>query len=314
MPDIWMDVDIALSEVPVNIFPLTDDTDFKTREVSIAYDQAGMDLAWNFVTTGGAYTRTAVTPTTAGVYDWVHQGDGMYSIEIPDAGGVSINNDTEGFGWFTGYCTGVLPWRGPVIGLRAAGLNNKLIDDAYSATRALAGTALPDAVAAANGGIPTTNGTKVNQTVDLTAATITDITTAMATAPVGSVTGSVGSVTGGATAGNQTTMLTHLTDIKGVGWATETLVSMSAALALIDVSDIADGIWNEDMTGHVAANSAGLYMRAMYALATGRLKIDDATKQLILYMADGVTEISRWNLYNSSGVLASSNVFDRQRV
>lgn len=130
MADIWMDVDTALSEVPVNIMPLVDDTDFKTREDAIAYNAAGMDLRWNFVTTAGAYTSTAVTPTTSGDYDWTHQGDGMYSIEIPASGGASINNNTEGFGWFVGFVTGVLPWRGPIIGFRAAALNNSLIDGA----------------------------------------------------------------------------------------------------------------------------------------------------------------------------------------
>lgn len=128
MPDIYMDTDIALSEVPVNVMPLLSDTDFKTRQTAIVYNSAGMDLVWNFVTTGGVFSQTAVTPTTAGAYDWVHQGDGMYTIEIPASGGASINNDTEGFGWFTGLVTGVLPWRGPVIGFRAAAINNSLID------------------------------------------------------------------------------------------------------------------------------------------------------------------------------------------
>ena len=32
MPDIWYDVDTALSEVPVNKVPLVDDTDFKSIE------------------------------------------------------------------------------------------------------------------------------------------------------------------------------------------------------------------------------------------------------------------------------------------
>lgn len=127
MPDFYMDVDTALSEVPVNIMPLIDDTDFKTREESITYDQAGMDLVWNFVTTGGAFTQTAVTPTTGGIHDWTNQLNGMYTLEIPAAGG-TINNDTEGYGWFTGFCTGVLPWRGPIIGFRAAALNDALID------------------------------------------------------------------------------------------------------------------------------------------------------------------------------------------
>ena len=128
MPDLWIDVDAALTEVPVNIIPLIDDTDFKTRETGVAYNAAGMDLVWNFTTTAGATTQTAVTPTTAGDYDWAHQGDGMYTIEVPASGGASINNDTEGFGWFTGLVTGVLPWRGPIIGFRAAALNNALID------------------------------------------------------------------------------------------------------------------------------------------------------------------------------------------
>jgi len=171
-----MDVDTALAEVPVNIMPLLDDTDFKSRETTVAYNAGGMDLVWNFITTAGAYTQTAVTPTTGGNYDWAHQGDGMYSIEIPASGGASINNDTEGFGWFTGIATGVLPWRGPTIGFRAAGLNNVLVDDAYSATRGLTGTALPAAAADAAGGLPISDAggldldSKLANTNEVTAA------------------------------------------------------------------------------------------------------------------------------------------------
>jgi len=162
MPDLWMDVDAALTEVPINIMPLLDDTDFKSREESVAYNAAGLELIWHFTTTAGATTATVVTPTTGGNYDWAHQDGGMYTIEIPASGGASINNDTEGFGWFTGVATGVLPWRGPVIGFRAAGLNNVLIDSAYSATRGLAGTALPDAAADAAGGLPISDAGGLN--------------------------------------------------------------------------------------------------------------------------------------------------------
>lgn len=140
MADIWYDVDTALSEVPINILPLLDDTDFKTQETSVAYNASGMALKWNFCTTAGAYTQTAVTPTTSGTYDWAHQGGGMYSIEIPASGGASINNDTEGFGWFSGVATGVLPWRGPICGFRAAALNDALIDS----TTGLLGSAQVD--------------------------------------------------------------------------------------------------------------------------------------------------------------------------
>ncbi len=183
MPDLWMDVDVALAEVPINLLPLIDDTDFKTREESVVYNQAGLDLVWNFVTTAGAMTQTAVTPTdTAGVYDFVSQLNGLYTIEIPASGGGTINNDTEGFGWFTGFATGVLPWRGPVIGFRAAGLNNLLIDTAYSATRGLSGTALPDAVADAATGLPVSDAggldldTKLANTNEVTAARMAALT------------------------------------------------------------------------------------------------------------------------------------------
>ncbi len=159
---IWMDVDAALSGVPVNAMPLIDDADFKSIEASVAYNAAGMALQWNFVTPAGAYTQTAVTPTTSGTYDWANQGSGMYSIEMPASAGGSINNDTEGYGWFSGVATGVLPWAGPLIGFRASGLNDALVESAYSATRGLAGTALPNAAAEASGGLYT-RGTGAGQ-------------------------------------------------------------------------------------------------------------------------------------------------------
>ncbi len=128
MPDIWMDADIAIAEAPVNLMPLIDDTDFKSIEAAVAYDAAGMALLWHFVTTAGVMTETAVTPTTGGAHDWTDQGtSGLYALEIPASAG-TINNDTEGFGWFTGVADGVLPWRGPVIGFRPADLNNALVD------------------------------------------------------------------------------------------------------------------------------------------------------------------------------------------
>ena len=130
MPDIWMDVDIAI-QVPVSAMPLIDPSDFKTIEDGIQYDEAGMAVAWNFVTTSGFMTTTAVVPTTSGLHDWFEEGanNGMYSLVIPATGG-TVNNDTEGVGWITGETTNCLPFRGPTIGFRAAALNDTFIDDA----------------------------------------------------------------------------------------------------------------------------------------------------------------------------------------
>jgi len=127
MADMYIDVNVAVA-VLVNMLPLTDDTDFKTRETAIAYNEAGMDLVWNFTTSAGVVTQTAVTPTTSGDYDWTHVGDGMYKIEIPASGGASINNTAEGYGFFTGICTGVLPWRSPIYCFRASNINDALCD------------------------------------------------------------------------------------------------------------------------------------------------------------------------------------------
>lgn len=190
MPDIFFDVDTALSEVPVNVFPLTDDTDFKTREEAVVYNAAGMDLQWNFVTSAGAFTQTVVTPTTAGVYDWTNQGNGMYTIEIPASGGGSINNNTEGYGWFTGVATGVLPWRGPVIGFRAAAINDSLCDTNTTGLLAptTAGRTL-DVSTGGEAGIDWANVGTPGSTVSLSATTVATVTTAATATNVTTVNG-----------------------------------------------------------------------------------------------------------------------------
>jgi hypothetical protein len=127
MPDMWMDVDTNVV-VPMNLLPITDDTDFKTTETGVVYNTNGQVVVWNLVTTAGVQTQTIIHPTTSGVHDVANLGNGIYSIEIPASGGNHANNDAEGFGWITGVATGMLPWRGPTIGFRAAALNNALID------------------------------------------------------------------------------------------------------------------------------------------------------------------------------------------
>jgi hypothetical protein len=120
-------VDTAVT-VFVNATALIDDTDFKTREESVVFNQAGLDLVWNFETPAGVITQTAVTPTdTAGVYDWTNVGNGMYKIAIPASGGGTINNDAEGYGFFSGYATGILPWTGPTYPFVPAHVVNGLV-------------------------------------------------------------------------------------------------------------------------------------------------------------------------------------------
>lgn len=106
--------DTAYSTIAVNSVPLVDATDGVTVETAIAYNESGMALRWNFINTAtGAFSSTAVTPTTGGVYDWAHAGGGMYTIELPASGGASANNDTAGIGWFSGTTSSCAPFSGP---------------------------------------------------------------------------------------------------------------------------------------------------------------------------------------------------------
>ena len=199
MADIWFDVDTALAEVPVNVLPLLDDADAKTIEDAVAYNAAGLALNWHFVTSAGAYTVTAVTPTTAGNYDWADTGtSGVYTIEIPASGGASINNDTEGYGWFTGVATGILPWRSPIYGFRAAAINDSLCDTNTTGLLAptTAGRTL-DVTATGAAGIDWGNVENPTTALNLSGTNIdVDQVVASVSGAVGSVTGAVGSVTG----------------------------------------------------------------------------------------------------------------------
>jgi hypothetical protein len=188
---IYIDVDTAVT-VPANIMPLMDDTDFITREVAIVYNQAGMELAWNFVTSAGVPSYTAVTPTTSGVYDWTHVGGGMYKIEIPASGGASINNTAEGVGYFTGICTGVLAWRSPDIVFRAAALNDALIDGGDSLDVNV--TAVSGDTTAADNAEAFFDGTGYAGTNNIIPSVTT--VTGNVNGSVASVSGAVGSVTG----------------------------------------------------------------------------------------------------------------------
>ena len=126
MAEIFYDINVPLAEVPINLLPLVDDTDFKSIETAVAGSSVG--LKWNFSVTSGSFAQTAVTAGSAGNYALTNQGGGMYSIYIPASAGASINNNTAGFGWFSGSATGILPWRSPVFGFRTSTLNDNFID------------------------------------------------------------------------------------------------------------------------------------------------------------------------------------------
>jgi hypothetical protein len=264
MADLALDVDAALAEVPVNLLPLVASADGFTV-ATCTYNQAGLALYWNFITCAGAFTHTAVTPTdTAGNYDWISQGQGMFTIEIPASGGNTINNDTEGFGWFTGTATGICPWRGPVIELRAAGLNDKLTESAYDATRGLSGTALPAAAADAAGGLPISDAGGLDMDAILadtaTIDTAGEIAAAVwnADATTYQTAGTFGQAIGDPGADANTIYKAVVTDATAATVGLD-VVAIAADVDTIDTAgEIAAAVWGADATTYQAAGTFGL--------------------------------------------------------
>ena len=97
--------------IKVIVGPAIDDTDFKTREEALTFDQAGMEVDVILEKYDGTIVTTAVTPTAAGDYDWAHTDQGFYELELPAAAGASFNNTEEGIITVAVFCTGVLPFR-----------------------------------------------------------------------------------------------------------------------------------------------------------------------------------------------------------
>jgi len=114
--------------IKVILGPCIDDTDFKTREEALTYDQAGMEIDVILEKADGTITTTAVTPTTGGDYDWTHTDQGYYELELPASGGASYNNDEEGILTVVGYCTGVLPFRSVAYDIVPTKVYNSIVD------------------------------------------------------------------------------------------------------------------------------------------------------------------------------------------
>lgn len=267
--------------VPVNVVPLIDDTDFKTVEDAIAYNAAGMDLRWNFVTTTGVQTSTAVTPTTAGTYDWTHLGDGIYSLEIPASGGASINNDTEGYGWFSGKITGVLPFAGPIITFAPANVVNSLVAGSANlktdletiktqAVTCSGGVTIPAAtlasttnITAAAGCAVSSLGTGVITDTSIAANAITDakvasdVTIASVTGSVGSVVGDVGGNVSGNVLGSVAGSVASVT--AGVTLADVAHGGSTATLTLKSIA-VSNSAGNAVTFSSTGANGHGMYV------------------------------------------------------
>lgn len=126
MADIWLNVDSAVV-VPLNILPFTDDADFKSIETVVS--SSSLWLCWNFIPVTGSPTQVSFVPASID-----NRGNGIFTYNIPASSG-TINNDSEGFGYFTGSGVGLLPFRSPMFGFRDSDINDVelgLVDGNYN--------------------------------------------------------------------------------------------------------------------------------------------------------------------------------------
>jgi len=180
----------------IAVGPLVDPGDGITAETSLTVTGLSVQL-YQIKNDGNAVARTQFAPTASGGNnDMVlvsSSTDGMYDLELTAAQLNWLGNgritfyDVDGFlvHWIdiqvvsAAYFNWIFGTTKPEVNLaeilgtaltetsgQIAAAFKKFFDQATPT-----GTinSLPDAVAGANGGLPTTNGTKVNQTVDLTA-------------------------------------------------------------------------------------------------------------------------------------------------
>lgn len=75
---------------------------------------------------------------------------------------------------------------------------------------------------------------------------------------------------------------------------TDTLEDIANAGGGSTPSAIADAVWDELLSGHTIAGSAGLVLRDLLRMLENRLEVDFAAQELILYEDDGTTELRRW--------------------
>jgi hypothetical protein len=85
--------------------------------------------------------------------------------------------------------------------------------------------------------------------------------------------------------------------------------SSSATLQTLDGATIAEAVWDEPMTGHTAAGTAGEMLGLLQQTAAGRWRI--IANQMIFYADDGITPILTFDLKDEAGNPSMANVFER---
>lgn len=79
-----------------------------------------------------------------------------------------------------------------------------------------------------------------------------------------------------------------------------------------DIEDIIGAVWDEPMADHVADGSTGNTLDFIKNIENGKWQI--VGNQMIFTKADNTTEVCRFNLFDSLGNPAETNIYKRERV
>lgn len=260
--------------------PFVDSTDGVTAETGLTIAQADIQISKN----GAAFAQTSdAAPTTT------HDADGWYPIPL-------TTTDTGTLGHITIQVTmaGALPvWRDyevvpanvydswvagtdllqtdlqEVDGSAPNAANLSTACGNYSATRGLAGTALPAAAADAAGGLPISDagGLDLDTMDSNVAAVLVDTGTTLpgvlgtpAGADLATDIAAVKTDTAAILVDTGTTLETHLTDIKGAGWVDENLTTIDANVdaVLVDTGTTIPGVLGTPAGADLATDIAAV--------------------------------------------------------
>lgn len=93
----------------------------------------------------------------------------------------------------------------------------------------------------------------------------------------------------------------------------DNLHALKAAINAVPTG-ISDAVWDETTASHISAGTYGEFISIISAIFLNRVKIDYATKSLVIYQADNVTPLKTYSLFDQFLNPATLNATERSKA
>ena len=157
----------------------------------------------------------------------------------------------------------------------------------------------------------------VSQVIEKTVSNIPDVkskTDLIGTASVSSLADVTTAVTAARDAIRGAQSLDISTIAGGVSFIpTDSLHNLKQTLMGFNTT-LAAAVWEELLASHLTPNTLGELMNILLGVLTHRIKVDNVSKQLILYRADSTTVWKTYNLYDLQSQPATLTATERQKA